>query len=121
MNVKPQKTEMNFSPGLHNVDQFIGDKRRIHVTRDDLITMLNSLNPLEPPQVADLTEETQRQHTIVSSGSCVLHYKDEKMELHLVGWRGNKTMRAYIDVNDSIHMLRLLDADISKYGELTSK
>lgn len=102
--------------GLHNIDQFIGDKRRIHVTRDDLIMMLNNLNPLEPPQVADLTEETQKQHNAVSSGSCVLHYKDEKMELHLVGWRGNKTLRAYIDVNDSIHMLRLLDADISKYG-----
>lgn len=38
--------------GLYNVDQFIGDRRRIHVTRDDLITMLNNLNPLEPPQVA---------------------------------------------------------------------
>lgn len=80
--------------------------------------MLNNLDPLHPPQVVDLTEETQKQHTIVSSGSCVLHYKDDKMELHLVGWRGNKTMRAYIDVNDSIHMLRLLGADLSKYGEL---
>lgn len=103
--------------GLHNVDQFIGDKRRIHVTRDDLIMMLNNLNPLEPPQVIDLTEETQNQHKAVSSGSCVLHYKDDSMELHLVGWRGNKTLRAYIDVNDSIHMLRLLGADISKYGK----
>lgn len=37
--------------GLYNIDQFIGDKRRIHVTRDDLIIMLNNLNPLEPPQV----------------------------------------------------------------------
>lgn len=103
--------------GLHNVDQFIGDRRRIHVNRDDLITMLNNLNPLEPPQVADLTQNTREQHEAVSSGSCVLHYKDDKMELHLVGWRGNRTLRAYIDVNDSIHMLRLLDADLSKYGE----
>lgn len=47
----------------------------------------------------------------------MLHYKDENLELHLVGWRGNKTLRAYIDVNDSVHMLRLLDADISKYGK----
>lgn len=69
---------------------------------------------------SDLTEETQKQHSEASSGSCVLHYKDENLELHLVGWRGNKTLRAYIDVNDSVHMLRLLDADISKYGKKVS-
>jgi tRNA (cytosine34-C5)-methyltransferase len=79
--------------------------------------MLNNLDSNNPPQVADLTESTQKQHEALSSGSCILHYKDEKMKLHIVGWRGNKTMRAYIDVNDSVHMLRLLDADISKYGE----
>lgn len=104
--------------GLHNVDPLIGEKRRIHVTRSDMVTMLDNLNPLEPPQVAEMTETTQEQHAAVSSGSCVLHYKDEKLELHLVGWRGNKTMRAYIEVNDAVHILRLLDADISKYGEL---
>jgi tRNA (cytosine34-C5)-methyltransferase len=79
--------------------------------------MLNNLDSNNPPLVADLTESTRKQHESLSSGSCILHYKDEKMKLHIVGWRGNKTMRAYIDVNDSVHMLRLLDADISKYGE----
>lgn len=103
--------------GLNNIDHFIGDKRRIHVTKEDLITMLNNLNPLEQPPVSNLSEATQKQHLEVSSGSCVFHYKDEKMELRLVGWRGTKTLRAYIDVNDSIHMLRLLDADLSKYGK----
>lgn len=105
--------------GLHNIDKFIGTKRRIDVTRTDIVTMLNCLNPLEPPLVADLSEETQRQHVSVSSGSCVLHFKDEELEIRLVGWRGNKTLRAYIDVNDSIHILRLLGADISKYGEFS--
>lgn len=103
--------------GLHNIDQFLGEQRRIHVTCEDLIIMLNNLNPLEPPLIANLSEETQKKHEKLGSGSCVLHYKDDKMELHLVGWRGNKTLRAYIDVNDSIHMLRLLGADLSKYGE----
>ena len=83
--------------------------------------MLNNLNPLVPPQVVDLSEETRKQHAASSSGSCILHYKDENMELHLVGWRGNKTMRAYIEANDAVHMLRLLDADISKYGKSTKK
>lgn len=107
--------------GLYNVDQFIGDKRRIQVTRDDIITMLNNLDPLNPPQVEALTEGTKKQHEAVSSGSCVLHYEDDNLELHLVGWRGNRTLRAYIDVNDSIHMLRLLGADLSKYGKLALK
>lgn len=112
---------MHFSlahEGLNNVDQFIGDQRRINVSRSDLITMLNNLNPLEPPQVADLSTDSQLQHNAISSGSCILHYleKEKNLELRLVGWRGNKTLRAYIDVNDSVHMLRLLDADISKYG-----
>ena len=103
---------------MHNVDQFIGERRRIHVTRDDLIMMLNNLDALNPPLVAELADETRIQHEKLASGSCVVHYKDEKMELHIVGWRGNKTLRCYIDSTDSVHMLRLLDADISKYGEL---
>lgn len=64
-----------------------------------------------------MSEDVQKQHSVLSSGSCVLHFKDDKMELHIVGWRGNKSLRAYIDANDSVHMLRLLDADISKYGK----
>lgn len=106
--------------GLHNIDQFIGEARRIHVQRDDLILMLNNLNPLEPPMVEDMTEMTRMQHELMSSGSCVLHYKQDRMELHIVGWRGTKSLRAYIDVNDSIHMLRLLGADLSKYGKIES-
>lgn len=104
--------------GLFNIDQFIGEKRRMFVTRDDVIHMLNNLNPLEPPLVENMTEATRLQHEKMSSGSCVLHYKEEKLELHLVGWRGTRSLRAYVDVNDSVHMLRLLGADISKYGEI---
>lgn len=101
--------------GLHNVDQYIGNNRRLHVVREDLIKMLNNLNPLEPPQIVNLSEQVQAQHAAIGSGSCIVHYKDDNMELHLVGWRGNKTLRAYIDVNDSIHMIRLLGGDLSKY------
>lgn len=102
--------------GLHNIDQFIGNQRRIHVLKEDVVKMLNNLNPVEPPQIGDLSDEVKEQHATITSGSCVLHYKDNEMELHLVGWRGNRTLRAYIDVNDSIHILRLIGADLSKYG-----
>lgn len=104
--------------GLYNIDQFIGVKRRIHITRDDLIHMLNNLNPLEPPMVENMSEATRLQHEKISSGSSILHYKEEKLQLHLVGWRGTRSLRAYVDVNDSIHMLRLLGADLSKYGKI---
>ena len=103
--------------GLHNIDQFVGNRRRIHVENDDLVKILNNLNPIDPPKIRDLSETVQKQHSAIPSGSCIIHYKDDKIELHLVGWRGTSTFRAYIDVDDSVHMLRLLGSDISKYGE----
>lgn len=36
------------------------------------------------------------------------------MKLKLVGWKGTKSLRAYTDLNDTLHMLRLLNADTSK-------
>jgi tRNA (cytosine34-C5)-methyltransferase len=35
----------------------------------------------------------------------------------MVGWRGAKSVRAYISVSDCVHYLRLCGADVSKYGE----
>ncbi|KAL7018767.1 hypothetical protein ACKWTF_010905 [Chironomus riparius] len=101
--------------GLHNIDQFVGNRRRIHVENEDLVKILNNLNPIDPPKIRDLSETVQKQHSLIPSGSCIIHYKDDKIELHLVGWRGTSTFRAYIDVDDSVHMLRLLGSDISKY------
>lgn len=37
------------------------------------------------------------------------------MKIELVGWKGNKSVRAYVAKNDRIHYLRLLGADTSKY------
>lgn len=33
----------------------------------------------------------------------------------MVGWKGNKSVRAYVAKNDRLHYLRLLGADTSKY------
>lgn len=54
-----------------------------------------------------------------AAGSCVLKYSDEKLTISLVGWRGQTSLRAYTDANDTFHMLRLLGADLSKYGKRT--
>jgi hypothetical protein len=39
------------------------------------------------------------------------------LTLAMVGWRGTKSMRAYVSVSDCVHYLRLCGADVSKYGE----
>jgi tRNA (cytosine34-C5)-methyltransferase len=108
------------SEGVTSIQRFIGPNRRIHIKKDDLIKLLNHLNPADALYASELSEDIQRQHRNLSSGSCVLQYNDEEHEfqLFLVGWRGTTSVRAYIDVNDSIHILRLLDSDLSKYGKI---
>lgn len=51
------------------------------------------------------------------AGSCVLNCIDGDLSITLVGWRGTASLRAYTDANDTVHMLRLLGADLSKYGK----
>jgi tRNA (cytosine34-C5)-methyltransferase len=61
-----------------------------------------------------------------AQGSCVLVYQGEEspsdaditpLTLAMVGWRGAKSVRAYVSVSDCVHYLRLCGADVSKYGE----
>lgn len=103
--------------GLPTTNDFIGEGRRIHLEKNDLIVLLQSTNPTKPPAHNELSEATQARIENVTGGSCVLHYDDDKLSLTLVGWRGTHSLRAYIDTNETIHMLRLLGADLSKYGE----
>lgn len=53
----------------------------------------------------------------LAPGSCVLKYVDEKFTLYVVGWRGSSSLRAYVDQSDTIHILRLIGADLSKFGK----
>lgn len=102
--------------GLSSIQSLIGQNRRVHVTKEDLITLLQNVDPLHPPQLDIMSEGVQQRVADIAAGSCLLIYNDESdFELVLVGWRGTKTLRAYTDTNDSVHMLRLLGADLSKY------
>lgn len=102
--------------GLGSISQLIGEKRRVHVSKEDLITLLQNTDPTNPPKLEILSEQTVNNVTNVAAGSCLLVYNDEsEFTLILVGWRGTNTLRAYTDINDSVHMLRLLGADVSKY------
>jgi tRNA (cytosine34-C5)-methyltransferase len=101
--------------GLHNVDAFIGQPRRLILEKSDVVTLLNNLDPLNPPQQQDLSETAQKQLESLGAGSCIVTYQEEHLKLKFVGWKGTKSLRAYVDTHDSVHMLRLLGADISKY------
>lgn len=55
--------------------------------------------------------------SVAGIGSCILKYEDGRFTLFLVGWRGSSSLRAYVDSNETVHVLRLLGADISKFGK----
>lgn len=103
--------------GLPSSSSVIGQRRRIEVTKDDLIVLLNHPDPAHPPQMERMSEQTKNRIQEIESGSCLLVYNEPENDftLNVVGWRGAKTIRAYIDLNDAIHMLRLLDADVSRF------
>ncbi|XP_034826099.1 tRNA (cytosine(34)-C(5))-methyltransferase [Maniola hyperantus] len=103
--------------GLQSISRHIGAKRRLNVLKEDLILVLQNDDPSNPPDVKLFSEHTQNLVKDFATGSCVLDYKDTEtdLELTLVGWRGVHSLRAYTATNDTVHYLRLLGADYSKY------
>ncbi|XP_037935089.1 tRNA (cytosine(34)-C(5))-methyltransferase [Teleopsis dalmanni] len=101
--------------GLQTTNAFIGANRRIEIERDDLILLLNCTDPTKPPSTTELKPDTQVSCTNLEIGSCILKYVDERFTLYIVGWRGKSSLRAYVDSNETIHILRLLGADLSKF------
>ena len=41
----------------------------------------------------------------------------EDVKLATVGWKGAMSLRAYVDQYDTVHMLRLLGGDLTKFGK----
>lgn len=58
---------------------------------------------------------------ITAVGSCIIQLQDEKFPIHVVGWRGSCSLRAYIAVPDGIHYLRILGEDVSAFGKKWQK
>lgn len=44
-----------------------------------------------------------------------MKYVDDSFTLYIVGWRGSSSLRAYVDQSDTVHILRLIGADLSKF------
>nr|XP_053649241.1 LOW QUALITY PROTEIN: tRNA (cytosine(34)-C(5))-methyltransferase-like [Cherax quadricarinatus] len=90
-------------------------QRKITVTRNDLVIMLQNDDMEMPPEIVTLDPKTQEQCTDLCTGAIAFLYKGDDVTIELVGWKGNKSVRAYVAKNDRIHYLRLLGADTSKY------
>ncbi|KAI8036204.1 tRNA (cytosine(34)-C(5))-methyltransferase [Drosophila gunungcola] len=101
--------------GLQTSNAFMGANRRIQVEREDLVMMLNCTDPTQPPSTHELKKETQERCKELGVGSCILKYVDERFTLYTVGWRGTSSLRAYVHKDETIHILRLLGADLSKF------
>ncbi|XP_034489569.1 tRNA (cytosine(34)-C(5))-methyltransferase [Drosophila innubila] len=101
--------------GLQTSNAFIGNCRRIQVEREDLILLLNCQDPTKPPSTHDLKPETQERCKELCVGSCILKYVDESFTLFIVGWRGTSSLRAYVAKDETVHILRMLGGDVSKF------
>uniref|UniRef100_A0AAG5D585 tRNA (cytosine(34)-C(5))-methyltransferase n=1 Tax=Anopheles atroparvus TaxID=41427 RepID=A0AAG5D585_ANOAO len=101
--------------GLANVNAFIGERRRVKVNRQDLIELLSCTDPTKPPEIAALSAETQANLKDFDSGSCILECEVGELKLATVGWKGAVSLRAYVDQHDTVHLLRLLGGDLSKF------
>ncbi|XP_055374826.1 tRNA (cytosine(34)-C(5))-methyltransferase [Condylostylus longicornis] len=101
--------------GLNTSNPFIGKSRRLDLCREDLLKLLYCTDPTKPPHITSMTEDTQNKVEDIKPGSCILKYIDDKFAISLVGWRGTTSLRAYIEQNETIHILRLLKADISQF------
>ncbi|XP_062563812.1 tRNA (cytosine(34)-C(5))-methyltransferase [Armigeres subalbatus] len=101
--------------GLPSVISFLGPDRQLFIAKEDLVRLLSNNDPTRPPEISTLSEATQMSVQLLGPGSCVLLYDDGELQLNVVGWRGTKSLRAYVDQHDTVHMLRLLGADVSKY------
>lgn len=106
--------------GLESVFNFIGDSRKVLITKEDLIMLLLNDNPQKSPPIETLSDTVRKQAEALSPGSCVIIYQESgtcPFTLHLSGWRGTTSFRCYMDQHSTVHLLRLLGADISKYGK----
>ncbi|KAJ3648435.1 hypothetical protein Zmor_020239 [Zophobas morio] len=107
--------------GLESIYPYIGESRKVNIPKEDLITLLLNTNPEKSPPIASLSEVIQKQVEGLSPGSCVLIYKEEiegseePLVIHISGWRGTTSLRCYMAQYSTVHLLRLLGGDISKY------
>ncbi|CAB3363625.1 Hypothetical predicted protein [Cloeon dipterum] len=100
--------------GLPSIQALITD-RIVQVRKEDMIKLLENDSGTLPPKIEEFSADLYEKLKDFKMGSCVLEYKDDQLEFHLVGWRGKVSARVYIAKSERIHFLRLLAADVSKF------
>ncbi|CAH0552098.1 unnamed protein product [Brassicogethes aeneus] len=107
--------------GLESIYPYVGSDRKIKIQRDDLISLLVNDKPEKSPPITSLSPEIQELLKDLSPGSCVLLYKEglkdgtNTLNINISGWRGTTSLRCYMSQHSTVHLLRLLGGDISKY------
>ncbi|XP_030760200.1 tRNA (cytosine(34)-C(5))-methyltransferase [Sitophilus oryzae] len=107
--------------GLESIYPYIGESRKVNIPKEDLMALLTNNDPQHSPAITSLSESIQEQVKDLSPGSCILIYTEEvkgssdPMVIHISGWRGTTSLRCYTTQHSTVHLLRLLGGDISKY------
>jgi len=107
--------------GLESIYPYIGESRKVNIPREDLIILLTNNNPQRSPPISTLSKIIQDQVENLSPGSCVLIYtedaknSDVPLVLHISGWRGTTSLRCYTTQHSTVHLIRLLGGDLTKY------
>lgn len=123
---------------LDSIFPFVGPERKVIIPKEDLVTLLLNDTPEKSPAISTLSESVQKQvenlcksggknmfsfsySFFAAPGSCMLLYREESgsnpLTLNMSGWRGTKSLRCYMTQFSTVHLLRLLGADTSKYGK----
>ncbi|XP_021962974.1 RNA cytosine-C(5)-methyltransferase NSUN2 isoform X2 [Folsomia candida] len=96
--------------------------RRLHITKKDLMVMLEQTEEDKAPLLEQFTEKTQEAIKDMEGGSLVLicdfpiEGNGPRCYLELVGWKGAVSLRVYVQKSDRTHYLRLCGMPIPKYG-----
>ncbi|CAG9766447.1 unnamed protein product [Ceutorhynchus assimilis] len=109
--------------GLESIYPYIGDCRKMTISNEDLKVLLANNDPKNAPAIVSLSQDIQDQVENLSPGSCVLIYSEKlkdndqeiPMRIFISGWRGTNSLRCYTTQHSTVHLLRLLGGDISKY------
>ncbi|KAK3914648.1 tRNA (cytosine(34)-C(5))-methyltransferase [Frankliniella fusca] len=107
--------------GLKYIESFIGPKRRIKVTKEDLVLLLSCRDASCPPEIEKYSTPTQEAlNKLEDRGSFVVEFEGKTasgrpLVTTLVGWKGTCSVRAYVGLDECVHTLRLLGEDVSDF------
>lgn len=89
--------------------------RKVTATKEDIITILSNPSEEAPCEIHTFHPDTAAQLHAMEVGSLLIEYKDDAMHFIVVVWKGQISVKAYVQKGERLHYLRLCGADISKF------